>query len=178
MSEIPYLPFDSKIADLKQEEGIFTGTGELFAPFTMIDCSNDPQYKGLGTGAHAFTSWLPLYDSCYWIFIVNTHLKDELPSLIYQFLPLSINDQFSFYFLKMKKPYRYRRLNFFDRQSPFERAEQQRRTGVIEHVNVPDFTDSNSILDFEQFPNKFIDSTTTDELIRLSYGEMIGVDYL
>lgn len=178
MSEIPMLPIDEKIDDLTIEEGLFTGTGALYAPFTMIDTSNDRQYKSLGVGAHAFTSWLPLFDDCYWIFILNAHLNNPLPSLIYQGLPIVNNDEFSFYFLKMKKPYRYRQLNFFDKQYPFTTMSKQRRTGKIKGVEIAEETQSRSILDFDQFPNNFIDSTTTDEIIRLSYGEQIGVNYL
>ena len=178
MSEIPYLPFDSKIDDLTEQDGVFSGTGELIAPFTMVDASNENQFSSLGPNVHAFVSWLPLYDDCYWIMILQGELKADLPALVYQFLPLTNNGPFSFYFLKMKKPFRYRQLNFFDRQYPFERAEQQRRTGVIKHVEIPDFTDSNSILDPELLQNKFIDSTLTDDLIRLGYGEQMGVDYL
>lgn len=176
MSEIPYIAINEKIENFKKsDDNIFSGTGKIIAPFTMVDVSNQQQFKSLGYDIHVFCSWLPLYDGCYWFFILHGKINNDLPSLIYQFLEIT-NGKFEFYYLKTKKPLRYRQLNMFDRQLPFTTDEVQRRTGIIDGVNLIDLQDTESFTDIEKRFNKFIDSNQTDNLIRLSYGEMLGVD--
>lgn len=178
MSEIPYLAIQDKIDNFKKtDENTFTGNGKIVAPFTMIDVSNEQQFKSLGYNTHVFCSWLPLFDSCYWFFILKEKIDIKLPALIYQFYDFP-EGEFEFYYLKMKKPFRYRKLNMFDRQLPYTTDEVQRRTGVIDGVNLIDLQDTSSFTDVEKRWNKFLDSNQTDNLIRLSYGEMLGVDGL
>lgn len=176
LSEIPYLAINEKLGDFKKsDDNVFSGTGRIVAPFTMVDVSNQQQFKSLGYDYHVYCSWLPLYDGCYWFFVLHAKISNALPALIYQFLEFPIS-QFEFYYLKTKKPLRYRQLNMFDRQLPFTADEVQRQTGIIDGVNLIDLQDTESFTDLEKRFNKFIDSNQTDNLIRLSYGEMLGVD--
>ena len=118
---------------------------------------------------------LKVWDMIIMFFVHHAKISIPLPALIYQFLEFPIS-QFEFYYLKTKKPLRYRQLNMFDRQLPFTADEVQRRTGIIDGVNLIDLQDTESFTDIEKRFNKFIDSNQTDNLIRLSYGEMLGVD--
>lgn len=175
MSEIPYLAYQEKPDNFKIVDKRFYGVGRIVAPFTMVDVSNENMFKGMGDNWHAFASWLPLYDGYYWFFLLHGKIAYSQPAVIPQFNPLMLGE-FEFYYLNMRAPLRYRQINKHNYQLPFTTDEVQRRTGKLAGVNLIDLQDTAAFTDIEKRFNKFIDSNQTDELIRLSYGEMLGVE--
>ena len=63
MSEIPYIAIDEKVQDLTENNGTFTGTGKLVAPFTCYDISNEKSVTSItSAGYRVYVSIKPLFD--------------------------------------------------------------------------------------------------------------------
>lgn len=186
MSEIPYLAIDDYVSDLQvSADAVFTGTGSLVAPFTMLDISNEQRFSYLKPNEHAFVSWLPLYDDCYWLFQCQGELVFDKEAahpgqinLYGQGQTLTSNGPFSFLYSKVKKPFRVDKIFMTRHEYPFTYASRQARTGDIKHVNLLDLRDQDALVAIDDQFGQYMDDVQTDDLIRLNLGEMLGVDGL
>ena len=62
MSEIPYIAIDSEVSNLTENDGTFTGTGKLVAPFTCYDISNEKSVTSIASqDFRVYTSIKSLY---------------------------------------------------------------------------------------------------------------------
>ena len=186
MSEIPYIAIDEPVNDLKaSDDGVFTGTGSLVVPFTMIDISNEQRFSYLKPNEHAFVSWLPLYDDYYWLFQCAGDLVFDKEAanpgqinLYGQGQTLTKPGKFSFFYSTVKKPFRIDKIFMTKHEWPFTYASRQARTGDINHVNILDMRDQNGLVAIDDQFGQYMDDVQTDDLIRLNMGEMLGVEGL
>ena len=184
MSEIPYLAIDDYVADFAATpDGVFSGTGSVVVPFTMIDISGEPHFSYLGPDEHAFVSWLPLYDDYYWIFQCKGELvvdKEETHpgqiNLYGQGQTLTKPGAFNFLYSTVKKPFRVDKISMTRHAFPFNYQSRQSRTGKIDGVNLIDLRDQDAMAAIDDQYGQFMDDVQTDDLIRLNLGEMLGVD--
>ena len=186
MSEIPYIAIDDYVSDLKSsDDAVFTGTGALVVPFTMIDISSEAHFSHLKPNEHAFVSWLPLYDDHYWLIQCQGDLifdKEEAQpghiNLYGQGQTLTTNGPFSFFYSTVKKPFSIDKISMTRHAWPFTYASRQARTGDINHVNILDMRDQDGLVAIDDQFGQYMDDVQTDDLIRLNLGEMLGVDGL
>lgn len=186
MSEIPYIAIDDHVADLgTTPDGVFTGTGSLVVPFTMIDISSEKHFSYLNPYEHTFVSWLPLYDDYYWIFQCAGELVADKECLypgqinLYgQGQTLTTNGPFSFLYSRVKKPFRVDKISMTIHELPFTYPSRQARTGKIDGVNLIDLRDQDGLVAIDDQYGQFMDDVQTDDLIRLNAGEILGVDGL
>lgn len=182
MSEIPYIPVDTYIPDLTCDDNLhYRGTGQLVVPFTMLDISKEQHFSYLKGNQHAFCSWLPLYDNCYWLMIVKSSLLQDKSTLdqsqlYYQNDLLAQSGPFEFYFSRVRKPFQMHKVKMTLTDSPFTYASRQARTGKIPHVNLIDLRDQTTLINSDDSINNFMGTTQTDNLIRLNYAQMLGGD--
>lgn len=186
MSEIPYLAIDDQVADLTATtDAVFTGTGSLVVPFTMIDISNEKRFSYLKPNEHAFVSWLPLYDDYYWLFQCQGALRYDKEAdhpgqinLYGQGQTLTNPGPFQFFYSMVKKPFRVDKISMTRHAWPFTYASRQARTGAIDGVRLIDLRDQNGLVAIDDQFGQYMDDVQTDDLIRLNAGEMLGVDFL
>lgn len=186
MSEIPYIAIDDHMADFAASpDGVFTGTGSLVVPFTMIDISSESHFSYLKPNEHAFVSWLPLYDDYYWIFQCAGELVADKEvthpgqiNLYGQGQTLTTPGKFEFLYSTVKKPFRVDKISMTRHAWPFTYPSRQARTGDIDGVNLIDLRDQNAMVAIDDQYGQFMDDVQTDDLIRLNLGEMLGVDGL
>lgn len=76
MSQLPYIAIDSKINNLTIENKVFSGTGQVVAPFNMYEVTNDIKFYDFQQNEHIFVSLLPLYNDNFYLF----YLKSDLVS--------------------------------------------------------------------------------------------------
>lgn len=186
MAEIPYIAVDDLIEDLSvSSDAVFTGTGSLVVPFTMLDISNETHFSHLAENEHAFVSWLPLYDDYYWLIQCKGELlvdkeadhPDKI-NLYGQGQTLTTNGPFRFFYSRVKKPFRVDKVSMVRHEWPFTYASRQARTGDIDGVNLIDLRDQNAMVAIDDQNGQYMTDIQTDDLIRLNAGEMIGVEGL
>ena len=184
MAEIPYIAIDDYVDDLAvTSDGVFTGTGSLVVPFTMLDISNETHFSQLEPSEHAFVSWLPLYDDYYWlmqcqgdlVFDKEAHHPDQI-NLYGQGQTLTTPGPFYFYFSRVKKPFRVDKISMVRHEFPFTYASRQARTGKIDGVNLIDQRDQTGLVAIDDQNGQYMTDVQTDDLIRLDAGEMLGVE--
>lgn len=186
MSEIPYIAIDEHVADFAASpDGVFTGTGSLVVPFTMIDISSEGHFSYLKKNEHAFVSWLPLYDDYYWIFqcrgelVVDKEITHPGQINLYgQGQTLTKPGEFEFLYSTVKKPFRVDKISMTRHSWPFTYPSRQVRTGQLDGVNLIDLRDQNGLVAIDDQYGQYMDDVQTDDLIRLNLGEMLGVDGL
>ena len=186
MSEIPYIAIDEHISDLKiTDDNHFTGTGQLVVPFTMIDISNEQHFSSLPANGHAFTSWLPLFDDRYYIFVCYADLivdkektNPTLINLYGQGQTLTKPGPFEFYYSSLRKPFNTSKIHMTLTDTPYTYPSRQARTGKIPGVNLIDLADQDNLISYEDTPGQYLDDITTDEIIRLNAAESNGVEGL
>lgn len=186
MSEIPYIAIDEHVADFAATpDAVFSGTGSLVVPFTMIDISSEPHFSYLKQNEHAFASWLPLYDDYYWIFKCSGELVADKEvthpgqiNLYGQGQTLTKPGPFEFLYSTVKKPFRVDKISMTRHAWPFTYTSRQARTGALDGVHLIDLRDQNGLVAIDDQYGQFMDDVQTDDLIRLNLGEMLGVDGL
>ena len=162
MSEIPYIAIDSKAQNLNENDGVFTGTGRLVAPFTCYDISNEKSVSSIvSAGYRVYVSIKPLFDDQYWIFVFKSknYIDSENNMYAQDFVIASGN--FEFYYVNTRKPLNLSNINWFYHAYPFTYPLRQTRTGVIDNVNIPDFVQENDYLGIN---NMFYDTMITKDL--------------
>ena len=176
MSEIPYIAIDSKAQNLNENDGVFTGTGRLVAPFTCYDISNEKSVSSIvSQGYRVYVSIKPLFDDQYWIFVFKSenYIDNENNMYAQDFVIGSGN--FEFYCVNTRKPLNISNSNWFYHAYPFTYPLRQTRTGVIDRVIIPDFIQEN---DYISINNMFYDTLITKELTKalINVGEYNSID--
>lgn len=162
MSEIPYIAIDSGVQDLNENDGVFTGIGELVAPFTCYDISNEKSVSSITSdGYRVYVSIKPLYDNRYWLFVFKAeNYNDSMNNMYSQDFAIG-EGNFEFYYVNTRKPLNLSQVNWFYHAYPFTYPLRQTRTGVIEKVVIPDFVQEN---DYVGINNMFYDTVITKNL--------------
>ena len=162
MSEIPYIAIDDEVRDLTENDVVFTGTGELVAPFTCYDISNEKSVSSITSeGYRVYVSIKPLYDNQYWLFVFKAeNYNDSMNNMYSQDFAIG-NGNFNFYYVNTRKPLNLSQVNWFYHAYPFTYPLRQTRTGVIEKVAIPDFVQEN---DYVGINNMFYDTVITKNL--------------
>lgn len=162
MSEIPYIAIDSGVQNLNENDGVFTGIGELVAPFTCYDISNEKSVSSITSdGFRVYVSIKPLYDNRYWLFVFKAeNYNDSLNNMYSQDFAIG-EGNFEFYYVNTRKPLNLSQVNWFYHSYPFTYPLRQTRTGVIEKVVIPDFVQEN---DYVGINNMFYDTVITKNL--------------
>lgn len=176
MSEIPYIAIDNKISNLTENEGTFTGTGKLVAPFTCYDISNEKSVSSIVSNDYrVYVSIKPLYDNQYWLFVFKCeNYNDSTNNMYAQDFKIGSGD-FEFYYINTRKPLNLSQVNWFYYAYPFNYPLRQARTGVIDNVNIPDFVQEN---DYIGINNMFYDTMITKDLTQalIDVGEYNSID--
>lgn len=163
MSEVPYIAIDNEVQDLNENEGVFTGTGTLVAPFTCYDISNERSVSSITSdGYRVYVSIKPLCDNQYWLFIFKTENYNDSENNMYAQDFKIGSGSFEFYYVNTRKPIYLSQVNWFYHAYPFTYPLRQTRTGVIEKVNIPDFTQEN---DYIGINNMFYDTVLSKNLV-------------
>ena len=176
MSEIPYIAIDEKVQDLTENDGTFTGTGKLVAPFTCYDISNEKSVTSIAsTGFRVYVSIKPLYDDQYWLFVFKSDNYNDSENNMYAQDFVLGSGNFEFYYVNTRKPLNLSNINWFYHAYPFNYPLRQARTGVIDNVNIPDFIQEN---DYISINNMFYDTVITKELTQalINVGEYNSID--
>lgn len=105
MSELNILPFQEKsktpIIDLS--EGVFNFKGEVIAPFSMFNVTDEKHFTTeKNNGWQIFISNMPLFDGQYYVFYIK--VPDMLDYFYPQYTILSSDTVGECYFLKTNKP--------------------------------------------------------------------------
>lgn len=162
MSEIPYVAIDNEVQNLTENDGVFTGTGELVAPFTCYDISNEQSVTSITSeGYRVYVSIKPLYDNRYWLFVFKAENYNESINSMYAQDFILGNGNFEFYYVNTRKPINLSQVNWFYHAYPFTYPLRQTRTGIIEKVTIPDFIQEN---DYVGINNMFYDTMVTKDL--------------
>jgi len=162
MSEIPYIAIDSKVQYLNENDGTFTGTGKLVAPFTCYDISNEKSVTSIvSQGYRVYVSIKPLFDDQYWIFVFKTENYIDSENNMYAQDFVIGSGNFEFYYVNTRKPINLSNINWFYHAYPFTYTLRQTRTGVVDNVNIPDFIQEN---DYISINNMFYDTMITKNL--------------
>lgn len=162
MSEIPYIAIDDEVQGLAENDGVFTGTGEIVAPFTCYDISNEKSVTSItNNGYRVYVSIKPLYDNHYWLFVFKAeNYNDSINNMYAQDFIIGSGD-FKFYYVNTRKPINLSQVNWFYHAYPFTYPLRQTRTGIIEKVTIPDFVQEN---DYVGINNMFYDTVITKDL--------------
>lgn len=173
MSEVALLPFSSKENTIFELfEGIFTGTGEVIAPFEMINISDQSFFSDkVSQGFQIFVSNKPLNRGLYWIMFIKT------PSILnlryFQSDIMFSESEFEIYFRTCNKPLILQNIQT-ENKIPYETMTQVLRIGKIK--------DSKLVTNLNLYGNDFltIDRTLTidecDKLIVAKNEFSKGVD--
>ncbi len=162
MSEIPYIAIDSEVQGLSENDGVFTGTGELVAPFTCYDISNEKSVSSIAAADYRiYVSIKPLYDNQYWLFIFKCDNYNDNENNMYAQDFILGSGNFEFYYVNTRKPINLSQVNWFYHAYPFNYPLRQTRTGIIEKVTIPDFIQEN---DYVGINNMFYDTMITKDL--------------
>lgn len=162
MSEIPYIAIDNEVSNLLENDGTFTGTGKLVAPFTCYDISNEKSVTSIvSQGYRVYVSIKPLFDDQYWIFVFKSENYIDSENNMYAQDFVIGSGSFEFYYVNTRKPLNLSNINWFYHAYPFNYPLRQTRTGVIDKVNIPDFIQEN---DYISINNMFYDTMITKEL--------------
>lgn len=176
MSEVPYIAIDSEAVDLNENDGVFTGTGILVAPFTCYDISNEKSVSSITSdGYRVYVSIKPLCDNQYWLFIFKAENYNDSENNMYAQDFKIGSGNFEFYYVNTRKPINLSQVNWFYHAYPFTYPLRQARTGIIKTVNVPDFIQENDYLGIN---NMFYDTMITKELTNslINVGEYNSID--
>ena len=176
MSEIPYIAIDNEISNLSENDGIFTGTGKLVAPFTCYDISNEKSVISIvSAGYRVYVSIKPLYDEQYWLFVFKSDNYNDSENNMYAQDFVIGEGNFEFYYVNTRKPLNLSNINWFYHTYPFTYPLRQTRTGVINNVNIPDFIQEN---DYISINNMFYDTIITKDLAKalINVGEYNSID--
>lgn len=176
MSEIPYIAIDSEVPNLTENDGIFKGTGNIVAPFTCYDISNEKSVSSIVSDDYrVYVSIKPLYDNQYWIFVFKSDNYNDSENNMYAQDFVIGNGNFEFYYVNTRKPLNLSNINWFYHAYPFTYPLRQTRTGVIDNVNIPDFVQEN---DYISINNMFYDTMITKELTQalINVGEYNSID--
>lgn len=176
MSEIPYIAIDSKVQNLNENDGVFTGTGELVAPYTCYDISNEKSVTSIvSQGYRVYVSIKPLFDDQYWIFVFKSENYIDSENNMYAQDFVIGSGNFEFYYVNTRKPLNLSNVNWFYHACPFNYPLRQTRTGVIDKVNIPDFIQENDCISIN---NMFYDTMITKDLTQalINVGECNAID--
>lgn len=177
MSEIPYIAIDSGVQNLNENDGVFTGIGELVAPFTCYDISNEKSVSSITSdGYRVYVSIKPLYDNRYWLFVFKAeNYNDSLNNMYSQDFAIG-EGNFEFYYVNTRKPLNLSQVNWFYHAYPFTYPLRQTRTGVIEKVVIPDFVQENDYIGINNmFYDTLITKNLTQALINVGEYNSIGL---
>ena len=162
MSEIPYIATDSKVQNLNENDGTFTGAGKLVAPFTCYDISNEKSVTSIvSQGYRVYVSIKPLFDDQYWMFVFKSENYIDSENNMYAQDFVIGSGNFEFYYVNTRKPLNLSNINWFYHAYPFTYPLRQTRTGVVDNVNIPDFIQEN---DYISINNMFYDTMITKNL--------------
>lgn len=164
MSQLPYIAIDSKINNLTIENKVFSGTGQVVAPFNMYEVTNDIKFYDFQQNEHIFVSLLPLYNDNFYLFYLKSNLVSSHNNIYLQdmFLTDEISD-FTFYYSITSKPLNIASINLNFKVMPLTYPSRQIRTGKIDKVKISTYNEYMGVMDIDSFSD---DTILTSEIIK------------
>lgn len=168
MSEISYIAIDNP-CEIHENEKVFNGTGQIVAPFTMYEITNETKFSDFASDEHVFVSLLPLENQQYGIFYLKTPNLLDTPTYYFQNqIMTDENSNFVFKYSLAPKPLNITNINLSFLTYPKTYETRQARTGVIENVKLADKTCYDAILGIDNLTDE---SIITKQVIDIIVGD-------
>lgn len=180
-AQIPLIPIQNYLNDLQVIDQVFTGTGELYTPFSMFNINNEMSLRSyLSDDEFVFASLNPLFDNYIWIFYVKTaHLisrkwEDQSNGVYSQGGLLTDSGEFTFYFSKVSTPWITGKLNLANKTMPYNYPTNQARTGKIAGVELTKLYNNKSLISFDNYDDNFIGEGVLRTKLIERYQQLLG----
>lgn len=180
-AQIPLIPIQDYLDDLVVKDQVFTGTGELYTPFTMFNINKEMSLRSyLNAEEFVYASLNPLYDNYIWIFYLKTaHLisrkwEDQSTGVYPQGGLLTTSGKFTFYFSKVSTPWITGKLNLANKTMPYNYPTNQARTGRIAGVTLTKLFNNKSLISFDNYDDNFISEGVLRTRLMERYRQLLG----
>lgn len=179
-AEIPLIPFKDNLEFVTVDNNVFTGRGDVYAPFTMFNINREQSFLSLGEDEYVFASYVPLYDRKIWIFYLKANLLDkrwenpgrDIP--LYGQGTLLASGNFTFKFSTVNLPFMPGKINLGINKLPFTKPSIQALTGEIAGVEMTQYRAQNNLLSFDDVDNQYLNEAMLRQILRKRINEMVG----
>lgn len=179
--QIPLIPIQNYLDDLVINEKVFSGTGELYVPFSMFNINKEMTLRSyLSDDEFVFASLNPLFDDYIWIFYVKTanlisrKWEDRSNGVYPQGGLLATAGEFTFYFSKVSTPWITGKLNLANKTMPYNYPTNQARTGKIAGVELTKLYNNKSLISFDNYDDNFISEGVLRTKLIERYHQLLG----